>query len=45
MTENEKLIEAINNHLPKLTTKHLRMILLMVYEFLKYIDVLDVVEA
>lgn len=45
MTENEKLIKAINNHLPKLTTKHLRMILLMVYEFLKYIDVLDVVEA
>lgn len=45
MTENEKLIEAINRHLPKLPTKHLRLVLLMIYEFLKYIDVLEVAEA
>ena len=35
MTDNEKLIEAINHHLPKLPTKHLRIILLVIYEFLK----------
>lgn len=45
MTENEKLIDAINRHLPKLPTKQLRIILLMVYEFLKYIDVLELEEV
>lgn len=45
MTENEKLIEAINNHLPKLPTKHLRIILLMIHEFLKHIEVQEEVEA
>ena len=45
MTENEKLIEAINNHLPKLPTKHLRIILLMIYEFLKYVNVLELEEV
>lgn len=38
MTDNEKLIEAINNHLPKLPTKQLHTILLVIYEFLKVLD-------
>ena len=45
MTENEKLIEAINRHLPNLPTKHLRTILLVIYEFLKFSVTLEEVEA
>lgn len=45
MTDNEKLIEAINNHLPKLPTNHLRIILMMIYEFLKHIKVREEVKA
>lgn len=45
MTDNEKLIEAINRHLPKLTAKRLRIILLMIYEFLKFSVTLEEVEA
>lgn len=41
MTENEKLIEAINRHLPNLPTKQLRMILLVIYEFLKANAILE----
>lgn len=35
MDDTDKLIKAINNHLPKLTAKRLRIILLMIYEFVK----------
>lgn len=33
MTDNEKLIEAINHYLPKLNEKQLRLVLLMLYSF------------
>ena len=41
MTDNEKLIEAINRHLPNLPTKQLRSILLVIYEFLKVNAILE----
>lgn len=41
MTENEKLIKAINNHLPKLPTKQLRTLLVVIYEFLKINAILE----
>ena len=33
MTDNEKLIEAINHYLPKLNEKQLRLVLTMLYKF------------
>lgn len=35
MDDTDKLIKAINNNLPKLNAKRLRIILLMIYEFVK----------
>lgn len=35
MDDNDKLIKAINNHLPKLDAKKLRVVLLLIYEFVK----------
>lgn len=36
MTDNEKMIEAINRRLSKLSAKRLRLILQILYQFDKY---------
>lgn len=35
MDDTDKLIKIINNYLPKLGVKRLRVILLLIYEFVK----------
>ena len=35
MTDNEKMIESINHYLPKLTEKQLRLVLILLYSFMK----------
>ncbi len=35
MTDNEKIIKAIDHYLPKLTEKQLRLVLLLLYQFVK----------
>lgn len=35
MTDNEKMIKSINHYLPKLNEKQLRLVLLLLYQFVK----------
>lgn len=35
MDDTDKLIKAIHGHLPKLNAKRLRLVLLLIYEFIK----------
>lgn len=35
MTDNEKMIKSINHYLPKLSEKQLRLVLLLLYQFVK----------
>ena len=36
MTDNEKMIKSINHYLTKLNEKHLRLVLLLLYQFDKF---------